>query len=120
MSTGYEPSVRGCEFEEIFQPRVAAMRLDWRGASTAGQYRSWDLPEGITLGGPTPDRFGIHVHRYGLDCYAVHLVWNHTHLAWCSLTRRHLEESCLGQLLAAMGTDLQLLLDQPVLDPLSE
>jgi hypothetical protein len=116
MNPALEPYVRGCEFEEIFQPRVAAMRLDWRDAPAAVERRSWNLPEGITLGGPTPHRFGIHVHRYGADSYAVHLVWNQTHLAWRALTRRHLEDSCLAALLAALGTDLGFLLDQPVLD----
>src|SRR5947209_2942043 len=107
------PQIRTCEFEEILQPRVAAMQLDWSGHA-AGEHRSWHLPGCLTLGGPTPGRFGIHIYRHAPDGYAVHLVWNQTHLVWRSLARRHLQESCLGALLAAMGTDLQEILDQPV------
>ena len=51
------PQVRSCEFEEVFQPRMAAMRLDWNDRAVASEHRSWDLPEGITLGGPTPSRY---------------------------------------------------------------
>lgn len=64
--------------------------------------------------GPVARGFGIHILRHHLDSYAVHVVWNQTHLAWNSLSRRQLQNSCIGTLLKAMGTDLQYILDQPI------
>jgi hypothetical protein len=109
-----EPRVGACYFEEVFQPRLAAMRLEWPDPFVAQEQQSWKLPDGVTLGGPAPAGFGIHLLRFGPDCYALHLVWNQLHLAWKALTRDQLLQSCLGALLASLGTDLQYLLDQPV------
>jgi hypothetical protein len=114
MATLNEPQVVDCSFEDVFQPRLAVMDLDWQGDAAAVQPRRWDLPEGISLEGPAPVRFGIFVQRYDLNRYAVRLVWNRTQLAWGSLTRWQLQNCCLGLLLATMRTDFQELLDQPV------
>ena len=114
MNTLNEPQVVGCYFEDVFQPRLAAMDLDWQEDAAAIQPRLWDLPEGVTLEGPAPVRFGIYVQRYDLNRYAVRLVWNRIQLAWGALTRRQLQNCCLGQLLAVMRTDFQELLDQPI------
>jgi hypothetical protein len=108
------PQIADCYYEDVFQPRVSAMHLRWEGLPEAEQSHFWKFPEGITLQGPVARGFGIHILRHHLDSYAVHIVWNQTHLAWNSLTRRHLLESCIGPLLEAMGTDLQYLLDQPI------
>jgi hypothetical protein len=41
-------------------------------------------------------------------------LWNDSRFQWYSLTRAQLLETSLPQLLTAMGTDLQYLLQQPV------
>ncbi len=114
MATLPKPEIVGCHYEDVFQPRLAAMFLDWKGEAAAKQHRPWHLPEGLTVTGPAPVRFGIYVQRYDLDRYTVRLVWNRTHLAWGALTGPQLLDSCLPALLAAMGTDFQYLLDQPI------
>ncbi len=44
----------------------------------------------------------------------MRVLWNQTCLSWAGLTRAQLLTSSLAPLLAAMGTDLWHLLDQPV------
>src|SRR5437868_2771521 len=110
MVTLSTPEIVDCSHEEVFQPRLAAMSVDWKGEGTAQQHRRWILPEEFTVTGPAPIRFGIYVQRHGLDRYAVRLIWDRTHLAWGALTRQQLLESCLPTLLAAIGTDFQYLL----------
>lgn len=110
-----QPKVVTCYCEDVFQPRLSAMRLDWNGAP-ADKRTAWPLPDGVVLNGQAPGRFGIVVQRHAPDTYAVRLVWNNTHLAWAALSRQQLLDSCLDAVLAAMGTDLHYLLDQPVDD----
>jgi hypothetical protein len=88
------------------------MDLDWDGPA-AEEPATWRLPQGVTFMGPAPARFGIHVRRLGPDHYVLHLIWDRVHLAFKDLTRCQVRESCLGPLLARMGTDLEYLLDQP-------
>jgi hypothetical protein len=115
-----EARVVHCYFEQVLQPRLAAMGIEWPDPRFAAEERCWNLPKGVTLDGPAPASFGIHLLRSDADCYALHLVWNQMHLAWKALTRNQVEESCLGSLLASLGTDLQGLLNQPVFSPGTE
>jgi hypothetical protein len=114
-TTMAEPGIVSCQFDDSFQPRLLAMELDWRDQSAARTVRAWQLPEGVELTGPAPTRFGFEVLRRAADAYAVRLLWNHTCLGWNSLTRQQLLTTSLHELLAAMGTDLPYLLDQPIL-----
>jgi hypothetical protein len=105
------PEIVRCFFDDSFQPRLPAMCLRWREAS---QERLWDLPDGVCLAGPPPERFGVTIQRRDFDTYAVRLLWNRTGMFWPTLTRTELLGSVLSPLLGAMGTDLWHLLDQPV------
>src|SRR5262249_25462372 len=100
----------------VFPPGQAAMWLDWSDCFQDLGPDQWYLPGGVLISGAAPSRFGILVHRQASDDYAVRLVWNNTHLAWPSISRQQLLDSCLGLLLAALATDLHNLLDQPVDD----
>ncbi len=64
--------------------------------------------------GPAPDRFGVTVHRVGADSYRVRLLWNSLCLSWEHVTRVQVMTSALAPILAALGTDLWHLLNQPV------
>ncbi len=109
------PEVLRCYFDESFDPHLPAMCLRWEGDAQPCE-RDWHLPEGVCLHGPPPGRFGIHVHRLGIDSYAVRLLWDRTCLVWLALTQRELLDGDLRSVLAALGTDLWYLLDQPI-DP---
>jgi len=109
------PEVLRCSFDESFDPHLPAMCLRWDGSGEPAS-RDWHLPEGVCLHGPPPCRFGIHVHRLGDDSYTVRLLWDRTSLVWLSLTQRELLNCDLRSVLAALGTDLWYLLDQPI-DP---
>src|SRR5438105_14735500 len=91
-----EARVVGCYFEQVLQPRLAAMGIEWPDQHVANEERCWNLPDGVRLDGPAPASFGIHLLRFSVDCYALHLVWNQVHLAWKALTRNQVEDSCLG------------------------
>ncbi len=108
-----EPEVVSCYFDEGFAPRLAAMCLRW---SAEIPERVWELPEGLRLFGPPPVRFGLSVLRQEENGYAVGLVWNQTAVNWTCLTRQQLADSDLKRLLAAMGTDLLYILEQPILN----
>jgi hypothetical protein len=109
------PHVVACYFDIGFVPPLAAMQLAWP-SPTAGQ-GSWTLPSGEVLSGPPPARFGLHVRRQADDAYAVTLLWDSTYRQWFSLRRRELLASSLGLVLAALGTPLEYLLDQPTGPP---
>lgn len=115
MKTLPAPTIGRCWQEEIFLASVSALELDWAEGSVDEESRTWAFPEGVQVSGPPAKRFGALVYRVDEDDYAVHIVWNQTHFAWNSVSRRQLEESCLGGVLASLGTDLQYLLDQPVI-----
>jgi hypothetical protein len=108
------PEVVRYYFDDAFEPRLPAMCLRWDAASPRAAEHSWKLPEGVRLASPAPRRFGIHVQRLAADAYSVRLLWDRTCLTWRSLTRAQLLTCDLAPLMAAMGTDLWHLLDQPV------
>jgi hypothetical protein len=104
------PEIVGCYFDEGFSPALAAMHLKWSGPACA----EWQLPGGLVLAGPPPARFGLHIERFSPSAYTLSLVWNTQCLWWPSLTREVLLASSLRPLLAAMGTNLLYLLEQPI------
>ena len=66
-----EPRVGACYFEEVFQPRLAAMRLEWPDPFIAQEHHSWELPDGVTLGGPAPaggGKFGSFAQSFVCIC----------------------------------------------------
>jgi hypothetical protein len=77
------------------------MCLDWKGNAAALSSRPWLLPNGSSLTGPAPVRFGIEIHRRSWDGYAVRLVWNETCFEWSNLMRKQLLNCCFGAILAA-------------------
>jgi hypothetical protein len=107
------PEVLRCYFEESFEPHLPAMCLRWQGGEAPAE-RLWELPEGVTVVGPAPARFGVSVQRRDADGYAVRLLWDRTCFTWPSLSRVQLLTSALAPLLAALGTDLWCLLEQPL------
>jgi hypothetical protein len=114
VKTLQPPEVVRCYFDDGFAPRLPAMCLRWDAGGAMGGDRLWDLPEGVTLVGPPPERFGVSIRRCGEDSYSVRLLWDRTYLTWGDLPRAQLLTSALAPLLGAMGTDLWYLLDQPV------
>jgi len=111
------PEVLRSYLDEEFDPHVPALRLRW---STAGDpsERIWELPEGVTILGPPPERFGVLVERWAEDGYSVRLLWNRTLVSWSALTRVQLLTSSLAPVLRVIGNDLWQILAQPV-QPLS-
>jgi hypothetical protein len=107
------PEVLRCYFDDAFDPPLPAMCLRWDDATGSAEHL-WQLPEGVRVAGPLPQRFGVSIQRVASDTYAVRLLWDRTCLVWLSLTRSQLMASDLTPLLAALGTDLWYLLDQPV------
>jgi hypothetical protein len=109
-----EPEVLRSFFDDHPDVRLPALSLRWGNGDGALLERLWELPEGVTLFGPPPRRFGLAVDRHGRDSYRVRLLWDQTRLSWTSLSRAQLLTSSLAPLLAALGTDLWALLDQPL------
>lgn len=105
------PEVLRCYFDESFEPHLPAMSLRW-GLDPGDHV--WELPEGVRLFGPPPQRFGVSVQRQAADAYAVRLLWDRTCFHWLALTRDQLLRCALAPLLEALGTDLWYLLDQPL------
>jgi hypothetical protein len=97
--------------DESFEPPLPAMCLLWD--AEAGEC-TWELPGGVAVTGPPPRRFGIDIRRQGGDAYAVRLLWDGTLLTWPAAAREQILASALAPLLAALGTDLWCLLDQPL------
>jgi hypothetical protein len=108
------PDVTRCYFDGSFDPPLPAMSLAWSGTQPE---RIWELPEGMSVVGPAPERFGVSIRRLSRDSYTVRLLWDHTRLSWESLSRVQLLTSALSPLLAALDTDLRHLLDQPIQAP---
>jgi hypothetical protein len=107
------PQIVASYFDIGFVPPLAAMQLAWPCRDTG----LWTLPSGESLTGPPPARFGLCVRRQAEDAYAVTLVWDSTYRQWFSLRRRELINSSLREILAALGTPLEYVLDQPVGPP---
>jgi hypothetical protein len=114
MSDLPEPEMLGCFFDEGFSPSLPVMRLRWLSTSFRRR-RIWRLPAGLRITGPAPQRFGITIHRVSTNEYDVCLVWDATRLCLSAVARSSLTASSLPLFLRAMGTDLDYLLDQPVL-----
>lgn len=104
------PEVVRCYFDATFEPHLPAMCLRWEEDAES----LWELPEGVRFSGPPPHQFGIRIQRWADDSYSVRLLWDRTCLTWLDLTRGQLLASDLEPLLAALGTDLWYLLDQPL------
>jgi hypothetical protein len=104
------PEVTRCFFDDAFEPHLAAMCLRWNG----GGKRLWELPDGATLVGPPPERFGVSIRRVAADGYLVRLLWDGNYFVWQSARRGQLLTSALATVLAALGTDIWYLLEQPV------
>lgn len=118
------PEIIGCETislraDEPFQHELGVLHLKWNGSHRACHSRIWTLPLGSTIDGPAPDCFGIRILRIAGDQYSLHLIWNRTGFAWSDLTRDEIGRTSLRDILDSLGTDLNSLLDQPVLEPLS-
>jgi hypothetical protein len=108
-----QPELVGCYSDLGFTPPLAAMQLRWpaRGGEA---WQTWTLPRGEALEGTPPKRFGLLIRRQAEDAYALSLVWDGTCRQWFSLRRQEISESSLTSILAALGTQLGDLLDQPV------
>jgi hypothetical protein len=111
-----QPEVVGCYFDIGFVPPIAAMVLRWPGPAGLDA-RAWTLPGGEALHGPLPRRFGVRIRRQDQDAYNVTVVWDSTYRQWFSLRRREVQASALEPVLAAMGTRLDYLLEQPLESP---
>jgi len=110
------PEVLHCYFDDRFDPHLPAMRLRWEEGARA-VHRVWQLPEGLCFQGPAPESFGISIQRLGPDAYNVRILWDQSAWSWVSLTRGQVLGSALVPLLAALGTDLWYLLEQPLPAP---
>ena len=105
------PEVLRCFFDDTFDPHLPAMHLRW--GESRGE-RLWEFPDGVTLMGPAPERFGVSIQRVGGDSYCVRVLWDRSYFVWQSVRRVELLTSALAPLLGALGTDLWYLLEQPV------
>ena len=107
-----KPEVERCSFDTEFG--MPAMDLRWTSDTPGIADRNWYLPDSVSLKGPAPRRFGVTVHRHGKNSYAVRVLWNRLCLSWNGLTSSQIMASSLALILAALGTDLWALLNQPV------
>jgi hypothetical protein len=96
--------------EEAPGTSLPAMYLRW-GPARGQAERLWELPEGVCVVGPAPERFGFRFRRLDGDDFAVSLLWGRTSFHWPSVPRVELLASCLAPLLGALGLDLWGLLD---------
>jgi hypothetical protein len=103
-----------CYFDESFEPHLPAMTLRWDTPGQEPAERLWELPAGFHVLGPAPERFGFQVRRLDSNYYSLRLLWDQTCLSWPSVSRLQLMSCSLAPLLAALGTDLWSLLDQPI------
>ncbi len=113
MTSLPRPELLGCYSDLGFTPPLAAMQLRWPG-EVGMQMQSWMLPGGEAVQGPPPKRFGVLVRRQAEDAYALSLVWDSHCRQWFSLRRHEIAGSSLAPVLAALETQLDYLLDQPV------
>jgi hypothetical protein len=113
MSQGLpKPEIVRRYVDEVFHRSAAVLSLRWPGGAALGE-RLWELPDGVNIVGAPPQRFGVHLQRGGGDVFSLRVLWNGTCLSWASLSRMQLLSSALAPLLAALGTDLWCLLEQP-------
>ena len=109
-----EPRIVRCLFDHSLEPHLVALELDWQGTPWAAGQRTWTLPGGWQYVGGPPRRFAIDVVRLAANSYRVRLVWNQVQVQWSQLERHQILHTSLSEVLAALGTDLAYLLDQPI------
>jgi hypothetical protein len=98
--------------DEAFDVHSPVLVLEWSdGGATE---RLWELPDGFSILGGAPRRFGLLVRRDSSDAYGVRILWDRTQLVWRGVSRLDLLGSCLAPLLSAVGLDLWSLLEQPI------
>ena len=98
--------------DEAFDVRSPVFVLEW--SEGANSERLWELPDGFSIMGLAPKRFGLLIRRNSSDAYNVQILWDRTQLTWRAVSRLDLLASCLSPLLAAVGLDLWSLLEQPI------
>jgi hypothetical protein len=108
------PHIVRCFFETRFEPHLPAMELQWDADAHGVADRTWHLPDRVSLRGPAPSCFGLVLHRHGANAYQLHILWDRVCLCWEDLPRSEIMASSLSIVLAALGTDLWYLLDQPI------
>jgi hypothetical protein len=113
-STLPSADVVSCYLDDRFSPRVSALRLRWDGPAEGSGERLWDLPEGVCIVGPPPERFGFSIERRAVDSYTVRLIWDRSGFSWTGLCRVQLLASALAPLMHAIGSDLYAQLDGPI------
>ena len=102
------PEIIRC-FHDPFS-RLPAMELRWPSSADW----AWHLPDGKTIISSPPTSFGVTVHRQGPNAFLVRCLWNDRDYVWMNLTADEILESSLSPILAALGTRLDYLLDQPL------
>ncbi|HZZ82474.1 MAG TPA: hypothetical protein VFE62_28505 [Gemmataceae bacterium] len=107
-----KPDVLRCFVEESC--KFPALELRWNADANGAHDRTWYLPDGLSLKGPAPTRFGVTILRTGENSYQVRVLWNHLCLSWDGLTRLQIMTGSLVALLRALGTDAWDLLNQPI------
>jgi len=105
------PEVVRSDFDDGFDPLAPVWYLRWDAAGSAPPPRLWELPEGVSLVGPPPGRFGVSVRPTRGGSYAVRVLWDRTTFSWAALSRVELLGSALAPLLAAVGKDLWQMLE---------
>lgn len=111
---GSQVQVLGCSFVEEVQPAMPVLLLRWPEDHPSPARLSWRLPGGIRWTGPYPRRFGVTILRTGHDSYQVRLIWDELYWLWSDLPATELRRSAIAQVLAALGTEMHLVLAQPV------
>ena len=99
--------------DEAFDIHSPVLVLEWDEGG-ANVERLWELPDGFSIMGGAPRRFGHLVRRNGSDAYRVQILWDHTQLVWREVSRLDLLASCLSPLLTSVGLELWSLLEQPI------
>ena len=99
--------------DEAFDIHSPVLVLEWNDGG-ANVERLWELPDGFSIMGGAPRRFGLLVRRNGSDAYRVQILWDRTQLVWGDVSRLDLLASCLSPLLTSVGLDLWSLLEQPI------
>jgi hypothetical protein len=98
--------------DEAFDIHSPVLILQWSDGGAIE--RLWELPDGFSIMGGAPRRFGLLVRRHSSDTYSVRMLWDRTQLIWRGVSRLDLLGSCLAPLLSAVALDLWSLLEQPI------
>jgi hypothetical protein len=92
---------------------LPVLTLRWAQPTHSQSERLWELPEGVCMVGPGPERFGFSFRALDNGDFTVRLLWDRTTLHWPAVSRVELLASSLAPLMGAVGLDLWALLDQP-------